>query len=54
MPILLAGHAGGFQTGRSVTATNQPTGALHAAIQRRLGIDVSSYGDPAGTPIADL
>jgi hypothetical protein len=54
MPILLAGHAGGFQTGRSVVATNQPTGALHAAIQRRLGIDVSSYGDPAGTPIADL
>jgi hypothetical protein len=54
MPILLAGHAGGFETGRSVAATNQPTGALHAAIQRRLGMDVSSYGDPVGMPIAAL
>jgi hypothetical protein len=54
MPILLAGHAGGFETGRSVAATNQPTGALHAAIQRRLGMNVSSYGDPVGMPIADL
>ena len=54
MPILLAGHAGGFETGRSVAATNQPTGALHAAIQRRLGMDVSSYGDPVGMPIAGL
>jgi hypothetical protein len=54
MPILLAGHAGGFQTGRSVAATNQPTGALHGAIQRRLGMYVSSYGDPAGMPLADL
>jgi hypothetical protein len=54
MPILLAGHAGGFETGRSVAATNQPTGALHASIQRRLGMDVSSYGDPAGTPIEAL
>jgi hypothetical protein len=54
MPILLAGHAGGFETGRSVSATNQPTGALHAAIQRRLGMDVSSYGDPVGMPIADI
>ena len=54
MPILLAGHAGGFQTGRVVAATDKPTGALHASIIKRLGMDVSSYGTPAGTPIADL
>ena len=42
MPILLAGHAGGFETGRSVSATNKLTGALHASIQRRLGMDVST------------
>ena len=54
MPFLLAGHAGGFQTGRVVAATDKPTGALHASIIKRLGIDVSSYGNPAGTAIADL
>jgi hypothetical protein len=54
MPILLAGHAGGFQTGRVVAATDKPTGALHASIIKRLGIDVSSYGSPAGSPLADL
>jgi len=54
MPILLAGHAGGFQTGRVVAATDKPTGALHASIIKRMGIDVSSYGTPAGSPIADL
>ena len=53
MPILLAGHAGGFQTGRVVAATDKPTGALHASIIKRLGIDVSTYGTPAGSPIAD-
>ncbi len=54
MPILLAGHAGGFQTGRAVSATDEPTGALHASIIQRFGLDVSSYGDPAGSPIAGL
>lgn len=54
MPILLAGHAGGFQTGRAVAATNQPTGALHASIIKRFGFDVSNYGNPAGNPIASL
>lgn len=54
MPILLAGHAGGFQTGRAVAATNLTTGALHASIIKRYGLDVSSYGNPAGTPIAEL
>jgi hypothetical protein len=54
MPILLAGHAGGFQTGRTVAATDKPTGALHASIIKRFGFDVSSYGSPAGSPLADL
>ena len=54
MPVLIAGHAGGFQTGRSVSAMNQNTGALHGSIIKRFGFDVSSYGEPAGTPIASL
>lgn len=54
MPVMLAGHAGGFTTGRSVDAKNKTTGALHASIIHRFGLDVSSYGSPAGTPIADL
>jgi hypothetical protein len=54
MPVLLAGHAGQFATGRSVAATGKNTGALHASIIRRFGLDVSSYGSPMGTPIADL
>src|SRR5690606_35465956 len=54
MPILIAGRAGGFETGRAVDATNKPTGALHASIIRRFGIDVTSYGNPAGSPIAGL
>jgi hypothetical protein len=45
---------GGFQTGRSVAATNLTTGALHASIIQRFGLEVGSYGDPAGTPIAEL
>lgn len=54
MPILLAGHVGGFRTGRAVAATNLPTGALHASILKYYGLDVPSYGNPSGTPIADL
>ena len=54
MPILLAGHAGGFETGRVVAATDKPTGALHASIIKRFGFDVSSYGSPAGSPITGL
>jgi hypothetical protein len=54
MPILIAGHAGGFETGRAVAASNLPTGALHASIIRRFGLDVSSYGNPGGMPIANL
>jgi hypothetical protein len=54
MPIMLAGHAGGFTTGRSVAAPDQPTGALHASILMRFGVDPGNYGDPAGTPITGL
>jgi hypothetical protein len=54
MPVLIAGKAGGFQTGRAVAATDKPTGALHASIISRFGVDVSSYGNPGGTPIAEL
>jgi hypothetical protein len=54
MPVLLAGHAGGFKTGRAVTATKLPTGALHASIIRRFGFEAAKYGNPAGDPIAEL
>jgi hypothetical protein len=54
MPILLAGHAGGFKTGRSVAAANQVTGSLHASIIQRFGFEAASYGAPAGKPIAEL
>jgi hypothetical protein len=51
---LLAGHAGGFQTGRALAAANQNTGALHASIIKRFGLEIGSYGNPAGSPIAGL
>jgi hypothetical protein len=54
MPVLLAGHAGGFETGRCVAARGQRDGALHASILQRFGMDVDQYGDPAGSPIAGL
>ncbi|HWP10058.1 MAG TPA: hypothetical protein VNN72_30150, partial [Polyangiaceae bacterium] len=54
MPTLIAGHAGGFETGRCVSADKKTTGALHASLISRYGLDVSSYGSPAGTPIAGL
>jgi len=54
MPTLIAGHAGGFETGRAVSADKKTTGALHASLISRYGLEVSSYGSPAGTPIAGL
>lgn len=54
MPILLAGGVGGFETGRAVSAQGQPTGALHASIIQRFGVDVGQYGDPAGSAITGL
>jgi len=52
MPVLVAGHVGGFQTGRVIAAKGAPTGALHASIVRQFGLDVPRYGDPQGTPIS--
>jgi hypothetical protein len=52
MPILLAGHVGGFETGRAIDATNKPTAALHTSILERFGIEVSGYGNPMGSPLA--
>lgn len=54
MPVLIAGHAGGFETGRSVAATDKPTGSLHASIISRFGLEVGNYGNPGGTAIAGL
>ena len=45
---------GGFETGRSIDATNKVTGALHASILERFGVDASSYGNPMGSPIAGI
>jgi hypothetical protein len=53
MPILLAGHVGGFQTGRSLNVTGN-TGALHASILSYYGVDVADYGDPMGNPLSEL
>jgi hypothetical protein len=54
MPTLIAGRAGGFETGRAVAAKNMVTGSLHASIIKRFGLEVTSYGSPAGMPIASL
>jgi hypothetical protein len=54
MPILLAGRAGGFEPGRAIAADGKNTGALHASILNRFGMDVSSYGNPMGSPIAGI
>jgi len=54
MPTLIAGHAGGFATGRAVDANNKTTGSLHASLISRYGLPATSYGDPAGSPIAEL
>jgi hypothetical protein len=54
MPIILAGHAGGFKTGRRVAAKGAPTGALHASILNYMGVGVAQYGDPARPPLPGL
>lgn len=54
MPIMLAGHVGGFQTGRAIKANGRPTGALHCSIINYFGIELSQYGDPASGPIPGL
>jgi hypothetical protein len=54
MPIMLAGHAGGFRTGRRVAANGMPTGALHCSILNYFGVDIPEYGDPVSGPIPGL
>jgi Protein of unknown function (DUF1552) len=53
MNYLLAGHVGGFKTGRALSVSGN-TGALHASILGYYGIDVSNYGNPMGNRIAGL
>jgi hypothetical protein len=53
IPVLLAGHVGGFKTGRSLTVKGN-TGALHASILGYFGIEASNYGNPMGNPIAEI
>lgn len=54
IPIMLAGKVGGFVGGRSVSAGDLPTGALHASILNYFGVDTTEYGDPASGPIPGL
>ena len=54
MPILLAGHVGGFETGRVVAADGAPTGALHNSIIRQYGVELDGYGDENSGPLAGL
>lgn len=54
MPVILAGHAGGFETARKVAANGLPTGALHCSIINYLGGELSEYGEPASGPIPGL
>ena len=52
---MMAGGVGGFETGgRAVSADDAPTGALHASILNRFGIETAEYGDPPAGPIAGL
>jgi hypothetical protein len=48
--VLLAGHLGGFKTGRVIAAPGQPTGARRASIIGKFGFDVPKYGNPSGSP----
>lgn len=54
IPYMLAGHHGGFETGRAISAGGQPTGALHASILNYFDIDTEEHGDPAAGPLSGL
>lgn len=54
MPTLIAGRAGGFVPGRVINANGARTAALHGAILNRFGFELSSYGDPAASPLAGI
>lgn len=52
MGYLLAG--GGMAHQRSLAAKGAPTGALHAAILSKFGMNASSHGNPAAAPLPGL
>jgi hypothetical protein len=54
MPIIMAGHVGGFRTGRRVVTAGAPTGGLHCSILNYFGIETAQHGDPVSGPIAGL
>lgn len=54
IPYMLAGHGGGFETGRVIDAKGAPTGGLHASILNYFGQEVTEYGNPASGPIPGL
>ena len=37
-----------------VSGGGEPTGSLHASLIRQFGLPIDSYGDPEGSPLADL
>lgn len=53
IPVLLAGRAGGFKTGRCVQVQGN-TGALHASVLKYFGVDAGNYGNPMGSAIAEI
>lgn len=54
MPILLAGGVGGMPSGRVIAANGAVTGSIHGGILNRFGLPVTSYGDPAGSPLTEI
>lgn len=52
MPTLVAGGVGGFQTGRVINAAGARTAALHGAILNLFDFNVSTYGNPASSPLS--
>ena len=54
MGVLLSGGVGGMAHARGVSGKGAPSGALHAAVMNKFGMDVSMHGDPAAPPLAGL
>lgn len=52
MPTLIAGHVGGFETGRVINSNGARTASLHAAILNLFDFDLSAYGDPVASPLS--
>jgi hypothetical protein len=54
MGFLIAGGVGKLPHARAVAGKGAPTGALHAAIMNKFGMNVTTHGDPAAGPLAGL